>query len=155
MSSVADVTQGIALGAQRVQIDIPVSIAPETLSDPTRHIYLVINGIQYAQSTGAYYEIYLDLPTGTPPGLPTSLFFVGNLGFFALPSVSYAQRFDISDLFRRQLQLGLANVNVAHLTLVLQGVPPTPGGTVTMVEGANAQLSGAAVTDTLSTTPPP
>jgi hypothetical protein len=146
---------GIALGAQRLYVDAPVSLTRGTLLNPARHIFLVFSDIQFQQSPGAYYEIYLNLPIATRPGLSNNIFYVGNLSFFAIPHSPYSERFDITNIFQRQLEVGLARTNVAHLTLVLQGVPAAPGTPITMAEGANARISGVVVTDAMPGRPQP
>ena len=144
---------GIALGAQRVFINASVNLSPETLSNTARHIFLVISGIQFDRPPEAHYEIYFNKPPSIQPDL-RSIYFVGNLTFFVTRNTSYSQRFDISNLFRVQLEVGLAGVDVARITLVLQGVPDAPGAAVTVAEGSNARISGAVVTDVLPSAPP-
>jgi Common central domain of tyrosinase/Polyphenol oxidase middle domain len=54
------------------------------LKPVTSHrVVLQITDIQYERSPGVYYEVYLDLPPGTPQS-PKSPYFIGNLSFFAL-----------------------------------------------------------------------
>jgi hypothetical protein len=137
----------IALGAQRVNLSAPVSLAAGTLSNTARRIILEFDGVQFAQPPNAYYEVYCNQSLVTPPRFD-SIFYVGNLTFFAHVNSPYSQYFDITDLFHLQLQLGLARINVAHITLVLQA-PPDSFGAIKMAPGANVRITGVVVTDVL------
>jgi hypothetical protein len=135
----------IVLGAQRVYINAPVSLAAVTAA----HVFLVINGIQFDKPPGAHYKIYFNLPARILPSFENA-FFVGNLSFFrGANSQPYSEVFDITSLFLLQVETGVGRTDVARLTLVLQGSPATPGAAITMAPGANVQIAGAVVTDTL------
>ena len=156
----------IALGAKLITVTPTISLtdvssrllttplpsgaqAPTTLPKP---VYLEVEGVQYQQPPGAYYEIYLNLPENQAPNFE-SIYYVGNLSFFghmhnATTAQSPPQVLDITSLILSQIQAHVWK-NPPQVSLVLQGVPPSVGAPITMAEGANASISGIQITDTL------
>lgn len=130
----------VALGDQPVTVGVDLGTeAKAALTAPAggQTYLLSIEGIAYTKQPGVHYEIYLNLPAGTGEPDPESVYYVGNLSFFALRpsggSGSHAthadvkQVFDVTEVVRNLRAKNLWNEDRLSVTFVPRGLDDPAG----------------------------
>lgn len=105
--------QALELGAAPVSVTLPIQSARAIPADAM--VALTLDDVRAPESTGFFYEVYLDLPANGPRDT-SSPSYVGNLGFYGGGS---KQQFRVTEHMARALK---AKHDKVTLTFVPRGM---------------------------------
>lgn len=118
----------IELGAAPTRVVVELE---ETVGGEER-IVLGLDGVQYDESPGITYEVYLNLPEGEEPEY-TNDYYVGNVGFFGMESHGHEGgghgppallSFDVTDVIRTLKEKGEWDESRAEVSFFARGLIP-------------------------------
>src|SRR5688572_351050 len=74
--------QPVELGARPVSVQLAPTASLGEPPTPPRRLFVGLSKIRSKAPPGSNFDVYLNLPSGTPPDPDNSLYFVGRLSFF-------------------------------------------------------------------------
>jgi Common central domain of tyrosinase/Polyphenol oxidase middle domain len=143
-----------AAAAEMVEAQAAARVAGEQAPEggEEQRIVLGLDGVQYDESPGVTYEIYLNLPEGQQPDY-TSDYYVGNLGFFGMEAGGHGEgahghpanlSFDVTDNVRALRAKGEWHEREANVSFFARGLIPPPGEETSVAEAEARAASDTA-----------
>ena len=140
----------IELGTHPVRVSL--GALPPSCAEGSRFV-LDLEGIDYDERPGVYYELYLNLPEGEPQPNARSIHYVGNLSFYGLKEAGAArgeeitQDFDVTPTVRALRAQRLWSRDAASVTFVMGGrLHPVSGQRLPVASGTKARLRRVTLT---------
>lgn len=91
-----------------------------------QRVVLELEGIRFSRRPGHSYQVYLNLPAGQA-AVPSSIYYVGSLGFYGHQGASHTTQFDITETVRALAARGEWDPSRVRVALAPSRLEMPPG----------------------------